>query len=101
MRLTNYANIYATKNKDNVTTETGTMPSIVRSVKITMFYHSSTKSHCQPRKINKVYSELVKSGSCFRFILPLASDLQILASRSTIDADNYQHYFLCSQKVIP
>lgn len=46
MRLTNYANIYATKNKDNVTTETGTMPSIVRSVKITMFYHSSTKSHC-------------------------------------------------------
>ena len=51
------------------------MPSIVRSVKITMFYHSSTKAHCEPRKINKVYSELVKSGSCFRFILPLASDL--------------------------
>jgi hypothetical protein len=46
MRLANDANINSTKSKDNAPAETGTIPSIVRSVKITMFYHSSTKAHC-------------------------------------------------------
>jgi hypothetical protein len=42
----------------------------------------------------------VREGSCLKFHLPLASDLEIMASRSDL-GDSFQVYYLCSKKVLP
>lgn len=47
----------------------------VRKAKLTLIYHSAGLNHCDERRINKVYSENVKSGACFKYHLPLATDV--------------------------
>jgi len=68
----------SSSNSENLPT------SIVRKAKLTLLYHGVTNDHCDERKINKVYSENIKSGSCFKFHLPLAGDIQIMSSRSDL-----------------
>lgn len=73
---------------------------IVNKVKLTLIYHAEGLSHCDERRLNKVYSENVKSGTCLKFHMPIAADLEIMASRSDLGQTMHM-YFLCSKKVSP
>ena len=52
------------------------------------------------RKINYIYSEVAETGKCFKFLLPLVSDIEIFQARQDIGS-SFSMYFICDSKITP
>lgn len=65
-------------------TKTKQITQLVNPVKVTLIYHAAGAEHCDERRLNKVYSENVEANKCLKFHLPLATDIEIMASHSEI-----------------
>ena len=73
---------------------------IVKTVKVKVIYHSVKEKHCEMRKINHIYSEVAETGKCYKFILPLVSDIEIFQARQDI-GPSFSMYFICDSKITP
>ena len=46
-----------------------TNPFLDSNAEVTIIFHSRTLDHCEQKKIGKVYSETVKNGTCYSYLL--------------------------------
>lgn len=99
-RIGNYVNSSYSSHPDNYTETSGAPAKILEVVKVKMIYHSETNKHCEVRKINKVYSEVTENSKCYKFHLPLVSDIEIFQARQDNGA-SFELFYVCETKVTP
>ena len=89
------------KAKDNKEILNSTLPENINKVKITLIYHGTRNMHCDQRRMNKVYSENMKTGSCIQYHIPIPADFEIMLSRSDVGEAPKNLFFICNQLLKP